>query len=109
MLSVKKQAILWGLVVVAPLVAQAASQPRPVTLPVGVVACNSYKNAKDYSAYAKDAPHFAEAMLARADCFVPKEAMEAVTVTQANDYTSLKLLSGHRVWVPSHTILSISR
>lgn len=102
MLSAKKQAILSSILCVAASgVVYAATQPVATTLPAGVIACNSLKNANDYNNYSQKAPHFAEALLARADCFRSNEAMEAVTVTSANDYTSLKLLSGHRVWVPT--------
>lgn len=106
MLSAQKYVIICSIMGLAlPVAVNAASLPVAAVLPTGVVACNSYKNANDFSNYSKVDPRFADALLARADCFRAKEDMAAVTVTSANDYTSLKLLSGHRVWIPSSKLV----
>lgn len=83
----------------------AATEPAPATLPVGAVACINYREAKNYTAYSAKAPAFAEQQLARASCYINKEARPAVIKSVVNGYTQLELLSGHRVWL-QNTYLS---
>jgi hypothetical protein len=77
----------------------AASEPTPATFPAGAVGCVNHREAKNYTAYSKNAPKFAEQLLARAVCHVNKEDRAAVIKTVVGDYTQLELLSGHRVWL----------
>lgn len=106
---VGKAGLAAAMAALVPVMAAWAEAPlKPAVLPAGVVACNSLKNAATYAQYTKIAPLFAKDMLDRATCFEAKERMEAVQTGKAQGYTSLKLLSGHVVWVPSARVSAVA-
>lgn len=86
----------------APVLAEPAAGANPV-IPVGVVACVTVKDLKDYNTYVSSAPAFAKDLLDRATCYVSESPTPAVVVngqtTDGVNYTRYKLLSGHKVWV----------
>lgn len=71
------------------------------TLPVNVVGCISRKDAAKYADYAKVAPDFAADMIDRATCYLNKEPMKAVKISQDKQFTRYQVLSGHKVWMPN--------
>lgn len=76
-----------------------ASTAAAETLPAGVVACISQKDAANYAKYVKEAPDFAADMLARATCYMNKDDIQAVPTGKSGKFQQYKLLSGHKVWV----------
>ncbi|MFZ2587291.1 MAG: hypothetical protein WAZ18_04135 [Alphaproteobacteria bacterium] len=74
------------------------------TLPAGVVACMSQKDAQAYAKYQTSAPTFAADMLARATCYTNKDSAEVVPMGKSGAFEQYKLLSGHKVWVAKDTV-----
>jgi hypothetical protein len=108
LLSPYTKAVLGVAAVLAAGAVQAEAPLKPAVLPAKVVACNSLKNAETYAQYTKIAPLFAKDMLDRANCFEAKERMEAVQTGVAKGFTSLKLLTGHVVWVPNAQVQAVA-
>src|SRR4051812_21456837 len=91
-----------ALLAAAPLaIANTAGKGDATKLPAGEIACITLHDAQNYTSYSKEAPKFAADLLDRAACYKTKEAMDAIVMSQEKGFTSLKLLSGHVVWIPS--------
>lgn len=69
------------------------------SLPQGVVACISQKDAQNYAKYVTESPAFAADLMARAACYVNKDNVNAVQTGKSGNFLQFKLLTGHKVWV----------
>jgi hypothetical protein len=68
-------------------------------IPTGSIACMTRKDIQSYELYIKQAPDFAQDLMARAICYKVEKPEEAVRLGAEKGYARLKVLSGHIVWV----------
>jgi N-acetylmuramic acid 6-phosphate (MurNAc-6-P) etherase len=70
------------------------------TVLADTVACVSQKALVKYNGLmAKGHEKFAEQLIERADCFVQKDAVEAIKTAGTTPYAYVETVNGHKMWV----------